>query len=323
MFKKVGVFLVFTMLAVHAGPAVHDTAAAKVVDRIVAIVNEDIIRLSDLNRELEPVKQRIRASGLTPEQQAEEIYEIRKQLLDDLIDEKLVDQVINELGLRAGESEVDATIERIKASNRMTQEDLQEALSARGISMDDYRSDIRQQILRNQLINREIKSRIVVTEDDIREYYEANPEKYGLTGKYKLRNIFMLFGDDRYEVRREMEAVLEALDDGADFAEMAEKHSMAPNAADGGRLGTFALEDLSEHLQPEMAALEPGEYTGIVETELGFQIFLLEDLEAPEEQEMEDARQQIEQQMYEQKVEEKFDEWLKSLRGSAHIRIIL
>ncbi len=304
-------------------PGSGEARAAEVVDRIVAIVNDDIIRLSDLNRHFEPIEQRIRGRGLPFSQEAEALYEARRELIHDLIDEKLADQVIREAGIRAGQGEIDAAIERIQTSNRLTEEDLRRALQARGMSMEDYREDIRQQILRNKLIDRKIKSRIVITEDDIREHFEANPEKYGLTGKYRLKNIFMPYGGDEDETLRKMETALDELKAGASFSETAKSYSMGPNASDGGALGTFAFEDLSDHLRPVLLDLEPGDFTDIIETQLGYQIFFLADVEEPKEREVEDAMREIEQQLYEQKVEEKFDEWLESLRESAHIRVKL
>ena len=304
-------------------PGSGEARAAEVVDRIVAIVNDDIIRLSDLNRHFRPIEQQIRGRGLPFTQEAEALYDARRELIHDLIDEKLADQEIREAGIRAGQGEIDAAIERIKASNRLTEEDLRRALQARGMTIEDYREDIRQQILRNKLIDRKIKSRIVITEDDIREHYESNPEKYGLTGKYRLKNIFMPYGGDETETLRKMEAALDELKAGASFSETAQAYSMGPNASDGGRLGTFAFEDLSDHLRPVLPGLEPGDFTDIIETQLGYQIFYLADVEEPEEREVEEAMREIEQQLYERKVEEKFDEWLESLRESAHIRVKL
>lgn len=323
MYKKVIALTVLALGVCLWRPALYPAQSAEVVDRIVAIVNEDIIRLSDLNRHLGPIEEQIRSRGLSPDAEADMIYEARKSLIDELIDEKLADQVIREAGIRVSENEIDATIEQIKSANRLTNEAFRRALDARGIRMENYREDLRQQILREKLINEQVKSKIVITDDDIRDYYDNHPEKYGSTGKYRLKNIFMSYGEDIQQSRRKMESVLEELENGADFAETARKYSMAPNAVDGGALGAFALEDLSEHLQPVMAVLEPGQFTGIVQTDLGFQIFLLEDIEEPEKQEIEEVQDRIERELYEQKVEEKFNNWIESLRKSAHIRIIL
>ena len=322
LFKKLIIVSMAACCISLSGPTVHQGESAEVVDRIVAIVNEDIILLSELDRQLAPVKQQIRSSGVSPEEAAERIYEVRSALIDELIDETLADQVIRESGIRVSGGEIDAAIEQIKAINRMTHEDFSRALQARGMSMDSYREDIRQQILRNKLINEKVKSQIIITDIDIRDYYEANAEKFGITPRYRLKNIFMPYGEDRHQARRNMETVLEYLEAGASFSEMAIKHSMAPNAPDGGVLGAFALEDLSEHLQPVMASLEPGQFTDIIQTDMGFQIFYLDAIESPAKQEFETVREKIGQQLYEQKVEEKFDQWIEALRRSAHIRII-
>lgn len=316
-------FFVFAAVMVLVLLSGREVRSGEVVDRIVAVVNEDIIRLSDVEREFEPRKMQIRSRGLSPEEEEKEIYEARRQLIDDMIDDKLADQAMQEAGIRASENEVDATIERIKETNRLTREDLRRALQARGLSMEEYRENVRQQVMRNKLISREVRSRVVVTEDDIQEHYEEHAEKFGVTGKYRLKNIYMPYGEDRERVRKKMESVLDALESGACFSEMAKEHSMGPNARDGGRLGSFALEDLSDFLQPLMADLEAGDFTGIIETPIGFQIFFLEEHEKPADQEIQDVKKQIEEELYEQKVKHKFEEWIGSLRESAHIRVIL
>ena len=324
LWTKIIIFSGLATFLFLAGLMTQKLESAEVVDRIVAIVNEDIIRLSDLNRHFEPIEHQIRAQQrFSPHETEKALYEARRQLIDDLIDEKLADQVIKETGIRVSESELDATIEQLKATNRLTQEDFIMALQSRGLTLEAYRENLRQQLLRNKLINQQVKSRIVITEDDIRDHRKANPGKYGLKGKYHLKNIFMSYQQGKVQTRHKMETVLEALEKGADFSTMAREYSMAPNAEEGGELGVFVLEDLSAHLQPVMADLTPGEFTGIIETDLGFQIFFLEDIKEPEKQDIEAVKQRIEQELYEQKTEEKFDEWIRSLRKSAHIRIIL
>ncbi len=301
--------------------------AAEVVDRIVAIVNEDIIRLSELNKRFEPVAEKIRSKDLSPKKEQEKLYDARSRILDDMIDQTLAEQQIKEAGIQVGAQEVDAAIERVKQMNYYTDEDIRQALQMRGLTMESYRREIKNQIQRSKLVNRKVKSSIVITESDVRQYYENHRKQYGGKTRYRLRNIFMpypQYGDrkDRKKVRREMEAVLDKLESGADFKEMARTHSDASNAADGGDLGEFAVKDLSKTVRPVIKDLDAGEFSDVIETERGFQIFYLEDVITSQGQSFEAVSAEIEKKLYDQAVDRKFEAWVQSLREDAHIKII-
>ncbi|MGM0453172.1 MAG: peptidylprolyl isomerase [Thermodesulfobacteriota bacterium] len=301
--------------------------AAEVVDRIVAIVNDDIIRLSELNERFEPAAEKIRSEDLSTEEEEEKLYDARSRILDDMIDQALADQQIQEAGIQVGAQEVDAAIEQVKQMNRYTDEDIRQALQMRGLTMESYRKEIKNQIQRNRLVNRKVKSSIVITDSDVRQYYENHREKYGGKTRYRLRNIFMpypQYGDrqDREKVREEMEAVLDKLENGADFNEMARTHSDGPNAEDGGELGNFAVKDLSDKVRPVIENLEAGQFSDVIETERGFQIFYLEDVITSQGQSFEDVSAEIEKELYDQAVNRKFENWVQSLREEAHIKII-
>ncbi|MGM0786825.1 MAG: peptidylprolyl isomerase [Thermodesulfobacteriota bacterium] len=303
------------------------SGAGQVVDRVVAVVNDDVIRLRELDRALEPVRQQLESRGLKEEQRLEEFYEAREQILDEMINEKLSDQQIQDSGIEVDESDVDAAIENVKQRNRYTDEDLRQALQMQGMSMEEYRSEIKQQMLRSRLVNRKVRSNIVVTDEDVRRYYEENPEEFGGEMEYKLRNILMQpprTGDsgtaDRVLAR--MNLILWQLEQGATFDRLAAEFSEATNASDGGELGQFSLQDLSENLRSVIGDLEEGEFSGVVDTEHGFQIFYVEDIITTPPEPLENVSDEIRKKLYDKRVNEKYNEWIKSLRQQAHIRII-
>mgnify|MGYP006288582217 CR=1 FL=1 len=301
--------------------------AAEVVDRVVAVVNDDIIRLRELNQALAPIERQIRSEGLSAEETQKQLFEARERVLDELIKETLADQQIADTGIQVDESDVDAAIEQIKSRNYYTDEDLRQALQMQGMTMEQYRGEIKSQMLRSRLVNRKIKSKIVITDEDIRRYYKAHPEKYGGTVKYKLRNILMQYPEiggreAKAGVKEEMGSVLDQLKQGASFEKMARRYSEAGNASDGGELGKFDIDDLSGKLKPVIRELEAGEFSDIVETEQGFQIFYVQDIVKTDPEPLEKVSDKIENTLYEQRVNEKYNAWIQSLREDAHIRII-
>lgn len=300
--------------------------SAEIVDRIVAIVNSDIVRLSDLNQAMSSYVLKIKSQGFSSDVAKKKIFEMRKKVLDDLIDEKLADQEIKKEGIRVNNEEIDAAIEQIKVMNYYTDEDLRRTLGSEGLDMATYRREIKKQLLRNQLVAVKVKSKIIITDSDIRRYYKNHPERYGGVTQYRLRNIFMPVVQDPAEekdTRARMELVLQQLKKGAPFDEMAQKFSMADNANDGGELGVFFLSDLSAGVQAAVRELKKGKFSGIVKSNGNLQIFFLEDITRTKKQKLEDVVDNIKKRLYDQAVNKKFKKWLKTMRDNAHIRIIL
>ena len=150
---------VMTLLAAGRLPAQQ----AEVVDRIVAVVNADIITLYDLNRAYKPYEENIRALKYEPEKERQTLFQVRQDILSQLIDGQLADQQIKREQIAVSQKEIDTAIERIKEARSFTDEQLREGLAAQGLTMEEYRKEIESQILRTKLVNREVKSKIVIT----------------------------------------------------------------------------------------------------------------------------------------------------------------
>ena len=316
MRKKI-FFLGVLFLAVTS--SFSETAfSSQVVDRIVAVVNDDIIRLAELNRAVAPLEAQIRSKGLSASREQEEIYKVRSEMLDNLIEEKLADQEIRSAGIFVDERDVDNAIEQVKAMNYYSDEDLRRALAASNVTMTEYRAEIKRQILRNKLVNYKIKSKIIITDADIKKYYTDHPEKYGAKKKYLLRNILIL-DPEKYD---QMRTIYEQLESGMSFADAARQYSEAGNAGDGGGLGFFSLEDLAQNIQTAVKGLSAGEFSEITETDQGLQIFYVENIDDQGGRSLEAMKDEIRQLLYEESVNQKFQSWIDELRESAYIKII-
>jgi peptidyl-prolyl cis-trans isomerase SurA len=300
--------------------------AAVLVDRIVAVVNDEIIRLAELNEQFSPIEQKIRSEGHLPGKEEELIYQKRMEVLNDMIDEKLADQQISEAGIMVGQSEIDHAVEQIKAVNLYTDEELRQALALSGMDMERYREEIRKQILRNKLVNLKVTSSIIITQSDIDAYMDAHPEIYGPRKQYQLRNIMMsrdtgADAQNRQSVYERMNAVLELLEAGQLFAEVAERYSEGRNAVEGGLLGSFTLNDLEDNIADALSQLEPGQFTPVIETGYGYQIFYVEEIIDASPKTADESTSEIRRKLYEQQVNERFQSWVEKLRQDAHIKI--
>lgn len=322
-----GWLLVNLLLIAGGAGAMAAAQETEVVDRIAAVVNNDIILLSELEEKLAPFEEKIRRSGYGPDEEREMLFKVRTEILDALIDQKLTDQEIKKYGISISEADIDQTLERVKEASYYTDEELREALEAQGLTLAEYRERIREQLQRTQLVNREVKSKIVITEEEIREYYEAHAEKYGEDRKYHLRNIIMRVPEyagpeEEAAIQGKMASILAELKEGRPFADAAREHSEAL-AEEGGDIGSFAADALSEEIREPILNLSPGEFTDVLETELGYQILYLEEIEEAGGRPLDAVREDIQETLYQEAVNETFQTWLDDLRDRSHIKKVL
>ena len=301
--------------------------AAELVDRIVAVVNDDIVSLFELNQTLKPYAERIKGLGYSLDEEQKMLFKVRSDLLDQLIDQKLTDQEIKRYKISVSEEEINTSIERIKESSYLTDEQLRKALAGQGLTMEEYRERLKEQILRTKLVNREIKSKIVIAKEDIRSYYESNRDQYLGEKKYHLRSILMKvppFADDaeKRAVFKKMASILEELKAGAPFEKMADEYSEASSITDGGDLGLFGIGDLSPPVRKALKDLKAGEYTPVIETDQGVQLFYVEEIVDTPGKSLEEVSSEIEQKLYNEIVDEKYRSWLENLRKQSHIKIM-
>jgi peptidyl-prolyl cis-trans isomerase SurA len=302
-------------------------ANAEVVDRIVAIVNDDMILLSDLENAEHSYRQRMIQGGYSQAQQETALKEQRPQILEQLITQRITDQQVQRLKIQVSDSEIDAAIARIKEINNLSDERLLQKLELDGMTYDAFRKEITDQLLRSKLVNREVKSKIVITDEDVGAYYEKNREHYIGRTSYHLRHILIKHRPNEGPAKQKealalAQRIYQRLKDGEDFAQLANVYSEAKSADQGGDLGEFDLRLLAEPIQKALAGREKGAFTEVVDTDQGYQIFYIEDVTESGGKSMEKVKAEIQEKLYAEIVDQKFQDWLTSLREQSHIQII-
>ena len=318
--------LVATMLLVFAATA-KASAATEVIDRIVAVVNEDIILLSELQDRMKPYVQRIHQQGFDLEKERKMLFQVREDMLNRLVDEKLTDQEIKRKDIKVDDDQIDSTIENIKKANAFTDEDLRRFLEKENMTMEEYRDKIREQVLRTRLVNYEVKSRIVVTDEEIQNYYDSHPEIYGGKISYHLRNILMqtptyATDSEKQALKDQLEQIRTRVAKGEPFGDLAKAFSQGPSAADGGDIGSFEKETLSPQIQAALNGLQPGQVTNVLDTDVGLQLFFIESIDHSQGKPLENVRAEIQHKLFSEIVDKKFVSWLEDLRSQSHIKII-
>ena len=297
-----------------------------VVDRIVAVVNDEIITLYDLNQTLKPYEENIQALGYPPEKARETLFKLRTDLLNKLVDEKLADQQIKKNSIRISAQEIDKTIERIKEGRSYTDEDLRAGLAEQGLTIEEYRENLKNQLLRGKLVNREVKSKIVITSEEIEKYYNDHIEKYAGETKYYLWNIFIRFSRLADESEKQiafgkMETVLRQLKQGRSFESLAAEAPDSPQSPEGTDLGLFRLEELSPQLRNAVKDMKAAEYSSILNIAEGYQIIYVQKVFVTDPKAVSDVKAEIEDVLYNEAVDNRYDTWLSELRKQSHIKI--
>jgi len=305
---------------------------ANVVDRSVAIVNEDTITLSEVNELGNSFFQKVTAE--TPANQlTEALQQARKTVIDKLIDKKLLLQAAKKLNIQVSDEEVDNALQRLLDKNTTTMDQFRKEISSMGMNEKQYREDLREQILSSKLINHEVRSKVVISEDAILDYYDTHHTEQISGGDYYILQIGCTWGTKEQNgtiptqenAKTKAEKVRNQALKGEDFKELAKQYSDLPSAVDGGDLGIFQQNEMAPYIRDAVANLKPGEISQIVETENGYQFFkLLSNQEGKIVTKVpyESVKEEIREKLSQQAMELRFQEWLKTMRDKAYIKIL-
>ena len=300
----------------------------EIVDRIVAVVNDDIITYLEVQEEMSPYEAQIKAVGYDPEKEQQMLYRVRNDIVKKLVDKKITDQEIKRHKITISDEDIDNNIEQIKKGKLWTDEEFREALEREGMTVESYRKNVKEQALRARLLNTAVKSKIVITKEDVAAYYANNIEKYQGERTYHLRNIIMRVledagTDEKQAVLEKMENVHAELDNGISFEFLAREYSESSLSKSGGDLGYLEYKNFSPQLKEALDSLSIGEYTTVLDTDQGYQIFYIENMQQENVTPMEAVYEEIEETLFKELSEKAFNDWLEGLREASHIKVIL
>jgi parvulin-like peptidyl-prolyl isomerase len=300
---------------------------AEMVDRIVAIINDEIITLSELNSNLETYMKRVEESSEVTDREKVK-KQLRKLILNSLIDQKLINQEAQKLGIAATDDDIDKAIKSILSKKKITMEALAEDIADQGGTIKDYREEIKQHLTKRNLIGREIRKKVTVTQEEIGNYYRKHRNDYEGKEAVRIRQILIIVPNDcdaetKEEKRSSAEKTLKRLRNGEPFAFLAAEVSQGPAAQTGGDLGYIEKGLILPEVDTVAFSLKKGEMSGIIETSVGFHIIQVLDKRGAGIKPPESVREEIVEKLGSKKVEEKFQEWLKEQRKKALIEIRL
>jgi peptidyl-prolyl cis-trans isomerase SurA len=281
---------------------------AVIVDRVLAVVNNEIITLSDLQREEALRKDQTKID--------------ERQLLADMIDRKLQLDAAKRAGMDVTDKELADAITDIMKRNSMDTKRFEEALAKEGLTLDQYRTELREQMTLSRMVGKFVRAGIAVDEAEVRAYYERNLKSYTLPEEVRLRQIYFPLPDNATpnqiaDMKAQAQKVFERAKKGDDFLRLVREHSEGNTSPDGD-LGFMERENLQPEIEEAARGLKPGEIAGPILCNGGFHIIRLEDVRTPVKP-FEKVKDQIMNTLYQQKMENTYRTWLQSLRSDANI----
>ncbi len=299
------------------------SAGQEVVEEIVAVVNDDIITLSEYKDQLEIAMAQLRSMPLSPEDYEKQVKALRERLLDIMITDLLLLQKAREMNLNVSE-QLRATIDKVKADNNMaSDDDLRRAVQQQGMSYDVWLREYEETMLKQAVIFTEVERGLALDDSEVVQYYRKNPERFTVPTQYKIHAIYLSTETRGTEEMEALEArIVERLKAGAAFADVAGEFSDPPMKEAKGDLGTFKEGDLDETLEEAVAKLKDGETSPWVFARGGWWLLQLEEKTASRLKAFEEARNEVVEMLYDKMRDEKTDEFLKALREKSYVKIL-
>lgn len=297
--------------------------AAVLLDKVVAVVNQEVVTWSELYRSMEAD-----ASPQLKELKEEERGKIFRSnevaYLETLINVRLQVQEAKNMGMSVSDDEVKEAIESIKKKYSMSDEEFKASLKKEGFAYEDYRKRLQDQILISKIVNQQVRGKVIPVEADINSYITENKSlKSGGEG-YRVSQIFFKKpkrSEERKSLDEKAEQLIRRLKEGETFADLAKKYSEEPMGSSGGDLGLIMKDQLMKEFAEALSVMKQGEVSSPFWTERGLHIIRLDDKIAAKDQSQirDEAQKEIGNRIF----TDKYNKWIKSLREKAFIDIRL
>jgi len=302
------------------------SASSTVIEEVVARVNSDVITRSELQHSKEEVRQELRQQY---GDKADSVFAGReKDVLRDLIDQQLLLQKAKDKNITGDTELIKRLDEMRKQMNLASMDDLEKAAKEQGVSFEDFKQNLRNQILTQLVIRNEVQPKIQVTQEEEKKYYEAHQKDFEHPERVRLSEILVSTekvqpGDPSgvSAASQKAQQLLEEARGGASFDELAKKSSDGPTAAQGGDLGYFKRGTLAKELEDKTFAMKSGDISDVVRTKQGFLILKVIEHDPAGVAPFKDAEREISDALYYQKLTPTLRDYLTKLREDAYVDV--
>ena len=319
--RVVAIAVLWTSLTAVASEAV-------ILDRVVAVVNDDVITLTEVQEEgLQAIRRIIQETSRAERER--QLRSTERQILDELILRRLQLQEAKKEKTEATPAEIQSAIEELKKRNGLaSDEDLKAALSRELLSEEQFRKGIAEQVVLTKLVARQVRSKVVVLDEEVQQYYEQQQGQFREIPQFKIRHLLVAVPPQATPgaVTRAKSRIEEAqalLKRGADFSTVAKQYSEGPLASSGGEIWTMKRGDLAPELEQAALALPIGQPSDIITTPAGFHLIIVEERVPGRTLPFDQVKERLRIILFDQKTEAKFKEWIEGLKTKAHVEMKL
>jgi len=296
---------------------VQPALAGDVVDRIVAQVNGEIITLFDLNEQMKPILEQFKGRELADQEKAA-LITARKNVLEQMVQDILLKQQIDKLGVTVTETEILNEFESVKQRSKLSDEEFEAQLKLQGMTADDYKKRLGTDIQKHRLLGVMVKRKVVVSDEEVRQYFEEHKDKYKQDKKVELAVILVPAVDEAEIIRKGL------ADGGMTFEQAAAKYSKGPGAQQGGNIGTLDWSTIAPAWRDALEGVEPGGLSKVFELNgMGALLKLVSVTEGKTSELDDEMMKSIQQELYQQQLDARFREYMEQLRSQAVVEINL
>ena len=302
---------------------------AEVVDRIIAVVNDEIITLYEFNAAFEPYRKNIENTYKGDDKEAV-IKQTKDAFLQRLIDSVLIEQEAKKsgAGIIVKDEEIMEVLQDMLNKQKLSMQDFLKGIAKEGNSIESVKKEIRGQMIRARLLRREVKSKILVSDEEIGEYYNKNRQDYEGKETVRIKQLLLLLPPNANKtviakVKNEALQLHKRVMDGESFDLLVVKYSQGPEAAQGGDVGFIGRGTIIPEVEAVAFSLPVGQVSEVIESSVGFHIIQVVDKKGAGLKPIAAVREEIKTKIEDEKLDKKYDEWIASIRAKSHIEIKL
>jgi parvulin-like peptidyl-prolyl isomerase len=297
---------------------------AFVVDRVVAVINDAVVLASELELRMLPLLADVEEIA-DPAERRRRLDKLRAQMLDDMVDEELIVQAAAEARIEVEAGDIDAALAEIKQQNNLGDAEFAQALTAQGFTLAGYRADLRRQLLRLKAVNQLVRSRVAVTDSEVRARYDALMRRADSVKAVRLSHVLIRVPDGASDAqladaKQRAAQVVARVRAGEAFAAVATELSQdEATRAGGGELGWVERGSLPAEWEAIVFAMEQGDVRGPISGPTGLHVFLVSELKRTEVKSFDELKEQIRGELTRREMERQTRTWIEGLRKQAFV----
>ena len=288
----------FVLAALAAAPAPQ----GRVLDRVAAVVNGEVVTLLELEERAGPDLRRAEALAPGPARERERAR-VLKETFDGVVSERLFQAQVVALGVEVSDAEIDSVIQDVKRRNGLDDERLDEALRGQGLDRAAYRKAVKRDLESMRLVQLKIRNKVKVTDEDVKNYWQTHPQEFRAGEEVRARHIFLPLAPD------------------AVAAEVARELSQGPSAREGGELGWLKRGTVQADVEKVAFVLQPGEVSGLIRTRPGYQIIQVEERRGGGARPFEEVKDEVRDRLVNEQGDVYRAQYVAELRKDAVIEV--